>query len=60
MAEIFSRYYPAELALHSFDPAATNAARKRDAWELILKFTRVRDPHSPLATARRCPCLAAL
>ena len=42
VAEILSRYYPSEVALHSFDPAATNVARKRDAWELILKLTRVR------------------
>ena len=42
VAEILARYYPSEVALHSFDPAATNVARKRDAWELILKLTRVR------------------
>ena len=42
VAEVLSRYYPSEVALHSFDPAATNVARKRDAWELILKVTRVR------------------
>jgi hypothetical protein len=42
VAEVLSRYYPSEVALHSFDPAATNVARKRDAWELILKLTRVR------------------
>ena len=41
VAEVLSRYFPGELSLHSFDNAASNAARKRDNWALLEKFTKV-------------------
>ena len=43
MAEVLSRYFPGELSLHSFDNAASNAARKRDNWALLEKFAKVRE-----------------
>ena len=53
VAEVFSRYYPADVALHSYDPAATNAARKKDNWELLLKFCKARVTSAWLDAARR-------
>jgi hypothetical protein len=41
VAEVLSRYFPGELSLHSFDNAASNAARKRDNWALLEKFAKV-------------------
>lgn len=42
VAEIFSRYYPSELAMHSYDNSASNAARKLDNWSLLSKFAKAR------------------
>lgn len=44
VAEIFSKYFSTEIAMHSFDATATNADRKRDNWTLLEKFCKVRDP----------------
>lgn len=40
VAEIFSKYFSADVAMHSFDSAATNVDRKRDNWSLIDKFCK--------------------
>jgi hypothetical protein len=37
-AEIISRYHPDEISLHSFDPAASSVAKKRDNWGQLVKF----------------------
>jgi len=37
-AEIISRYHPEEISLHSFDPAASSVAKKRDNWGQLVKF----------------------
>lgn len=53
VAEILSRYWPSEVALHSFDPAATAAARKLDAWNLLARTTKARGARSALAAGVR-------
>ena len=60
VAEIFSRYYSAgEVAMHSFDPAATAVERKRDNWMLLEKLAKARQPASAVHLAPRAPrCLA--
>ena len=39
IAEIFSRYYPDQIKMHSFD-SGTNTAKKLSNWELLEKFFR--------------------
>ena len=40
LAEILQRYYPQEVALHSFDNGATSEKRKRDNWRQLEKICK--------------------
>ena len=40
VAEILQRYYPQEVALHSFDNGATSEKRKNDNWKQLEKILR--------------------
>ena len=37
MAEIYSRYFPAEIQLHSYENG-TSLARKLDNWDMLERF----------------------
>lgn len=54
-AELMSRYFPAEVALHSFANVASTA-RKQSNWHLLSKLFKVRC--GMLCTLCECVCLA--
>ena len=39
IAEIFSRYFPGQLSMHSFDNSQ-KADRKKNNWDILAKFIK--------------------
>lgn len=54
-AEIISRYYPSDIAMHAFDNVAS-VERKKKNWALLERFFKVRQEQEQTCINRTLDC----